>query len=1218
MKKSVLIIAAIMAILSCAYAQVNLATWDFQDATKRSAITSYSLFNSNPYTADSGIAANNGIATIKASVSTSSVLEWGGTTNYLPSLTYWDSGNGTKYWYVQLTTTGYQTITLSSKQRSSDTGPRDFKVQYSTNGSSWTDAGHSITVANNLTTGVLSNVSLPSACNNQSTLYLRWIMTSNTRVSGTGSVVGTGTSRIDDIVISGTAIAGNTPPSIPSIVQTPSTGITSSTSVSVSADVTDSDGTVTLVQCKWGTSSGIYPNVINMTASGNTYTTNSNIPVQTNGTTVYYVIYAEDDDVASNTSSQQSYTVTDPIPTITVTPTSLTGMTYVFGSGPSTLQTYTLSGTNLSPASENITVTGSTNYEVSLDGITFSSFFDVLYELSSLGNTTIHVRLKAGLPVGSYNNETIANSGGGATTQNVTCSGSVTAPLPTTQVLLRPTQIDISETTSESAVLMNVQNYSSDAAKYRLYNGTNQHNCWNTVTSLYVSEQSYDSGPLIPGTPSTSSTWWIPFQRGNNNSILASYRDRIPPYSGTGSSNYQTVALPTATAIKTPVSIVKTDVLFSVWSTYTSKHVILAYDATTGGTLISATSSALSTGAFTLKVESGTTIRRIEVRSLDNTLVESVTGTWPIVRVAAPTFDPVAGTYLTTQNVSLASATSGASFRYSTTSDSGPWSDYSGSIAVSSTTTIWAYAFKSGMTDSEVVSATYVLPIDVANIAQLRSGTVGTTPYRLTSEAIITFQQVTRNQKYIQDATGAIVIDDVTGKITSTYSLYDGITGLVGTLYSYYGLLQFLPLADPGAATSASNVVVPELRTLASLTSADQAKLVIVMGVTIDATSGNFTASAQTLDVTQDVTTLGLRTFPNTDYSETAIPTLPVNIVCLVGQYNAGMQISPRYLADFSYDDYPDGVEVDAGEVLITIIGANGNITPDPFFQPIQNPGFVVTFSQELELSGGGPWTVRVFSLDDWVACYYGSLWYVQEVPQSGENASYVTFFFESTKTALVQIFSGNGGNPTLPVVLSSFTATLNAHNYVQLTWVTQTETGVQGYYIFRGRENDLGTAILVSNMIPATNTSQQQSYVFVDSELFEDGMYYYWLQNADFDGSSAFHGPVTVQYSSGGGNNGSPNIPISTQLKAAYPNPFNPSTRIPYDLAKNAEVKISIYNSRGQIVRVFPIGSKDAGSYYIEWNGKSDRDEDCATGVYYIRMQAGDKQYNSKAVLIK
>lgn len=208
--------------------------------------------------------------------------------------------------------------------------------------------------------------------------------------------------------------------------------------------------------------------------------------------------------------------------------------------------------------------------------------------------------------------------------------------------------------------------------------------------------------------------------------------------------------------------------------------------------------------------------------------------------------------------------------------------------------------------------------------------------------------------------------------------------------------------------------------------------------------------------------------------------------------------------------------------------------------------------------------------------------------------------------------------NQTLPVELSSFTATLTAHNYVQLTWVTQTETGVQGYYIFRSGVNDLGTAQMVSTMIPATNTSSQQSYIFVDSELFEEGMYYYWLQNTDFDGSSSFHGPVSIQYTTGGGNGGAPNIPLSTQLKAAYPNPFNPSTRIPYDLAKGAVVKIHIYNSRGQLVRSFPIGAKDAGSYYIDWNGKNDKGEDCATGVYYIRMQAGDKQFNSKAVLMK
>lgn len=192
----------------------------------------------------------------------------------------------------------------------------------------------------------------------------------------------------------------------------------------------------------------------------------------------------------------------------------------------------------------------------------------------------------------------------------------------------RPTQIDISSATSESAVLVTVSDYTSDDARYRLYNGSNQYNCWDAATSTYITSTNYSSGPQVPGTPTTSSTWWIMFQRGNNATTVASYRDRLGP---AYTSNYRTVALPAATAITTPVSITNSDVTFSTWNDFSSKYVILAYDATTGGTLISATSSALTTGDFNLVVEAGTTIQRIEVRDVLNNLIESVTGTWPAV-----------------------------------------------------------------------------------------------------------------------------------------------------------------------------------------------------------------------------------------------------------------------------------------------------------------------------------------------------------------------------------------------------------------------------------------------------------------------------------------------------------------------------------------------------------------------------------------------------------
>lgn len=117
------------------------------------------------------------------------------------SATSWSSGSDSKFWQIELNATGFSNIKLSSKQQSSGTGPRDFKVQYNI-GSGWVDvSGGAITVANNFTTGVVTDLSLPSACNNQSNLLIRWIMTSNTSV-GNGTVSG-GSSRIDDIYVVG-------------------------------------------------------------------------------------------------------------------------------------------------------------------------------------------------------------------------------------------------------------------------------------------------------------------------------------------------------------------------------------------------------------------------------------------------------------------------------------------------------------------------------------------------------------------------------------------------------------------------------------------------------------------------------------------------------------------------------------------------------------------------------------------------------------------------------------------------------------------------------------------------------------------------------------------------------------------------------------------------------------------------------------------------------
>lgn len=208
-----------------------------------------------------------------------------------------------------------------------------------------------------------------------------------------------------------------------------------------------------------------------------------------------------------------------------------------------------------------------------------------------------------------------------------------------------------------------------------------------------------------------------------------------------------------------------------------------------------------------------------------------------------------------------------------------------------------------------------------------------------------------------------------------------------------------------------------------------------------------------------------------------------------------------------------------------------------------------------------------------------------------------------------------------VPVEFSSFTATLTADMYVQLTWVTQSETNMNGYYVLRASNDNLVNAETISALIPASNTSETHTYQFKDSELFESGTYYYWLECVE-QGSSSYHGPISVTWD----NNIVPpaEIPLVTALNAVFPNPFNPIVYIPFSIGKNegnqaVEVNFHIYNSRGQIVYSKALEPKAPGNYTnFFWDGRDSNGKSCATGVYFIRMTAGKESFLHKAVLVK
>ena len=98
---------------------------------------------------------------------------------------------------------------------------------------------------------------------------------------------------------------------------------------------------------------------------------------------------------------------------------------------------------------------------------------------------------------------------------------------------------------------------------------------------------------------------------------------------------------------------------------------------------------------------------------------------------------------------------------------------------------------------------------------------------------------------------------------------------------------------------------------------------------------------------------------------------------------------------------------------------------------------------------------------------------------------------------------------------------------------------------------------------------------------------------------------------------------PKETALLPNYPNPFNPETWIPYYLAHAADVQITIYDTKGVVVRRLSLGYQPAGIYQERsraayWNGRNTSGELVASGVYFYQLRAGDYTALRRMVVVK
>lgn len=200
-------------------------------------------------------------------------------------------------------------------------------------------------------------------------------------------------------------------------------------------------------------------------------------------------------------------------------------------------------------------------------------------------------------------------------------------------------------------------------------------------------------------------------------------------------------------------------------------------------------------------------------------------------------------------------------------------------------------------------------------------------------------------------------------------------------------------------------------------------------------------------------------------------------------------------------------------------------------------------------------------------------------------------------------------GDITLPVELSSFTVAAIT-NGAKLQWVSHSESGLMGYYVYRAETEDLASAELVSPVIEASNLTQTHVYTYTDLDILTQTEYYYWLMASEYSGEFSMYGPINIILSEEGHG---VEIPVITGLDKLYPNPFNPKLNIRYSLKETADINLNIYNLKGQKVHSKELLSQEVGYHQYTWDASEN-----SSGIYFVVFKSGKTKEVRKVILNK
>ncbi|MCL2065221.1 MAG: T9SS type A sorting domain-containing protein, partial [Candidatus Cloacimonetes bacterium] len=157
----------------------------------------------------------------------------------------------------------------------------------------------------------------------------------------------------------------------------------------------------------------------------------------------------------------------------------------------------------------------------------------------------------------------------------------------------------------------------------------------------------------------------------------------------------------------------------------------------------------------------------------------------------------------------------------------------------------------------------------------------------------------------------------------------------------------------------------------------------------------------------------------------------------------------------------------------------------------------------------------------------------------------------------------------------------------------------------------DLENAVIEFRYYQHGQRSGEQ--LFSEYQVFEQATSSYQSNRIDFSENKKFYQVLLLNESQE-----ETDLPKVTSLDGNFPNPFNPSTTIAYSLAESGNVKLQIFNIRGQLVKTLVNEVQNAGRYTVDWHGDNDRQRSVGSGVYFYQLETSAGRQVKRMVLLK